>query len=109
MIFSVPGDPVIHRLGHKIVLGGYRGYRAVLLNDLTHDLGLELLGIFRCWPGIYPIDSREEKLPLSEKHHALHPNTAIPTKTHDESPKTHQGVTSQGKRRQPSKSYPTAS
>ena len=63
MIFSVSGDPVTHRLGHKIVRGGYRGYRAVLLNDLTHDLGLELLRVFRCWHGIYPIDSWEEKLP----------------------------------------------
>ena len=71
MIFSVSGDPVTHRLGHKIVRGSYRGYRAVLLNNLTHDLGLELLRVFRCWHGIYPIDSREEKLPLSEKHHAL--------------------------------------
>ena len=71
MIFSVPGDPVTHRLGHKIVRGGYRGYRAVLLNDITHDLDLELLRVFRCGHGIYSIDSREEKLPQSEKHHAL--------------------------------------
>ena len=30
----------------------------------------ELLGVSRCWHGIHPIDSREEKLPQSEKHHA---------------------------------------
>ena len=76
MIFSVSGDPVTYRLGDKVIRRGDRGDGAFLLDDFTHDLGLELLGVSRCWHSLHPIDSREEKLPQSEKHHA--PQTRRP-------------------------------
>ena len=43
MLFPVPGDPVTYRLGDKVILRGDRGDGAVLLDHLTHHLGLELL------------------------------------------------------------------
>ena len=71
MLFPVPGDPVTYRLWDKVIRRGVRRDGAFLLDDFSHDLLFELLGVSRCWHGIYPIDSREEKLPLSEKDHAL--------------------------------------
>ena len=72
MLLFVSCDPVTYRLGDKVIRRGDRGDGALLLNDFTHELRLELLRVSRCWQGIYLIDSREEKLPHSEKHHAPH-------------------------------------
>ena len=75
----VMGRPqVLHDPAHTMVLGHDlhgRGHRGCL--DLTHKRA-----------------HTSPPYELLVPHHQT-PNTAIPTKTHAESPKTHQGVTSQ--------------
>ena len=48
--------------GGQVIRRGDRGDGAFLLDDFTHHLLLELLGVSRCWHSLHPIDP-QEKIP----------------------------------------------
>ena len=66
------GNGACYRSRTPVIRRGDRGDGAFLLDDLAHHLGLELVGVSRCWHGLHPIDSGRLIHSIRQRHSDLH-------------------------------------